>query len=74
MVLLTAQANTVQWLSLGASGIIFPPAPSLHFSSPGKNYHKYLLNTVTSTQEMFKKLDAYNRENNGVIHLILHLY
>lgn len=22
---------------------------------------------------MFKKHDAYNRENNGVIHLILHL-
>lgn len=67
---LTAQADLVRWLSLGASGMICPPAPSLHFSSPGKNHHKYLLKTATSTQEMFKKHDAYNRENNGVIHLI----
>jgi len=62
------------WLpSLGPDGMIFPPAPSLRLNSPGKPYHKYLSNTVTSMQEMFKKHDAHNRENNEVLNLILHL-
>lgn len=74
MISFTAQASLVQWLFLGASGMIFPPASSLHFSSPGKKYHKYLLNTTTSTQEMFKNHDAYNRENKGGINLIPHTH
>lgn len=63
---------TMWWLFLGASGVIFRPAPSLHFSSPWNTITKNLY--LTFMQELLKKDNTYYRENNGVINLMLHKY
>lgn len=68
------QHRLIWWFSLCVSDMVLLPGPSWYCNSPDKIYHKCLLSAATSTQEMFKKNDTYNRENSGVINIIPHTH